>query len=236
MARKFYRKFRTGISREREVKKDCPLLNTRVCSGYCAAGRQLCQESSNTALLKEVLLSEKITNDELSYLAKHDPLTGLYNKYEWERLASTRIVLAEADGNSLGLLFVDLTNFKKVNDTLGHSAGDKLLQKLALLMVETLRESDTGRSGGDEFVILVDLRARRNESLVPVKRLNEVVQRLSGEFEIFFESLSGLGADAAIGSCLWQPGMTLEELINLADDDMRRVKSWQHAKHGKHRD
>ena len=236
MTRKCYRKIIPTKSRDSKAQNNCPLLHTSLCGSYCTTGRLLCQEVSNPALLIEGILSEKITNDELSYLARHDPLTGLYNKYEWERLASTRIVWTEADGNSLGLLFVDLTNFKKVNDTLGHSAGDKLLQKLALLMVETLRESDIGRSGGDEFVILVDLRARRNESLVPVKRLNEVVQRLSGEFEIFFESLSGLGADAAIGSCLWQPGMTLEELINLADDDMRRVKSWQHAKHGKHRD
>jgi GGDEF domain-containing protein len=99
-----------------------------------------------------------------------------------------------------------------------------------------LRESDIGRSGGDEFIILVDLYPRSDESLTPAQRLAEVIARLSQKFEVFFESLSDLGATAAIGSSLWQAGMSLDELVDLADEDMRLVKSEQHLKYGKHRD
>jgi diguanylate cyclase (GGDEF)-like protein len=175
-------------------------------------------------------------SDEQSYLAKHDSLTGLWNKYEWEKQAKRRIAWAEEENSIVGLLFIDLTNFKAINDTLGHSVGDQLLKSLALLMVDTLRESDIGRAGGDEFIILVDLYPRSDENLTPTQRLNEVISRLSQKFEVFFESLAELGATAAIGSSLWRAGMSLEELVDLADENMRLVKGVQHLKYGKHRD
>jgi len=214
----------------------CPLINTTLCNGYCATSRLLCQESSNPGLLRRVVTNLQALSDEQSYLAKHDSLTGLWNRYEWERLANRRIAWAEGENSIVGLLFVDLTNFKTINDTLGHSVGDQLLKSLALLMVDTLRESDIGRSGGDEFIILVDLYPRSDESLTPAQRLNEVVSRLSQKFEVFFESLAKLGTTAAIGSSLWQAGMSLDELVDLADENMRLVKSVQHIKYGKHRD
>ena len=214
----------------------CPLINTTLCNGYCATSRLLCQESSNPGLLRRVVTNLQALSDEQSYLAKHDSLTGLWNRYEWERLAKRRIAWAEGENSIVGLLFVDLTNFKAINDTLGHSVGDQLLKSLALLMRDTLRESDIGRAGGDEFIILVDLYPRSDESLKPAQRLNEVISRLSQKFEVFFESLAELGATAAIGGSLWQSGMSLEKLVDLADENMRLVKSVQHLKYGKHRD
>ncbi len=214
----------------------CPIINTALCGSYCVTGRLLCQESSDPGLLRRVVTHLQALSDEQSYLAKHDSLTGLWNRYEWERLANRRIAWAEKENSTVGLLFIDLTNFKTINDTLGHSVGDQLLKSLALLMVDTLRESDIGRSGGDEFIILVDLYPRIDESLTPAQRLNEVISRLSQKFEVFFESLSDLGATAAIGSSLWQSGMSLDELVDLADEDMRLIKSVQHLKCGKHRD
>lgn len=214
----------------------CPLINTDLCGSYCVTGRLLCQESSDPGLLRRLVTNLQALSDEQSYLAKHDSLTGLWNKYEWERQAIRRIAWAEGENSIVGLLFIDLTNFKTINDTLGHSVGDKLLQGLAKLMVDTLRESDIGRSGGDEFIILVDLYPRSDDSLTPAQRLNEVISRLSQKLEVFFVSLSDLGATAAIGSSLWQPGMSLDELLNTADEDMRLVKRGQHIKHGKHRD
>jgi len=220
----------------REAQNNCPLIDTALCGSYCATGRLLCQESSDPSLLRRVVTNLQALSDEQSYLAKHDSLTGLWNRYEWERLANRRIAWAEGENSIVGLLFVDLTNFKTINDTLGHSVGDQLLKSLALLMVDTLRESDIGRSGGDEFIILVDLYPRSDESLTPAQRLNEVVSRLSQKFEVFFESLAKLGTTAAIGSSLWQAGMSLDELVDLADENMRLVKSVQHIKYGKHRD
>ena len=223
---------------EAAVQSDygCPLINTTLCNSYCATSRLLCQESSNPSLLQKVVLRLQEQGYKQSYLAKHDSLTGLWNRYEWEKQAKGRIAWAEKENSIVGLLFVDLTNFKTINDTLGHSIGDQLLKSLAILMVDTLRESDIGRSGGDEFIILVDLYPRSDDSLTPAQRLNEVISRLSQKFEVFFESLAELGATAAIGSSLWQAGMSLEELVDLADENMRLVKSVQHLKYGKHRD
>ena len=234
--KKRFARLKPKLALVREAQNNCPLIDTALCGSYCATGRLLCQESSNPGLLRRVVTNLQALSDEQSYLAKHDGLTGLWNKYEWERQAKRRIAWAEGENSIVGLLFIDLTNFKTINDTLGHSVGDKLLQGLAKLMVDTLRESDIGRSGGDEFIILVDLYPRSDESLTPAQRLNEVISRLSQKFEVFFVSLSDLGATAAIGSSLWQAGMSLEELVDLADEDMRLVKSEQHLKYGKHRD
>lgn len=220
----------------REIQNYCPLINTDLCGSYCATGRLLCREASKPSLLQKAVLRLQEHSDEQNYLAKHDSLTGLWNKHEWEKQAKRRIAWAEGENSIVGLLFVDLTNFKTINDTLGHSVGDQLLKSLALLMLDTLRESDIGRAGGDEFIILVDLYPRSDDSLTPAQRLNEVISRLSQKFEVFFESLAELGATAAIGSSLWQAGMSLEELVDLADENMRLVKSVQHLKYGKHRD
>lgn len=234
--KKRFAKIKAKLVLVRETQNNCPLINTALCVGYCTTGSLLCQESSNPGLLQKVALRLQAQSDEQSYLAGHDALTGLWNKYEWEIQAKRRIALARKENSTVGLLFVDLTNFKAINDRLGHSIGDKLLQNLALLMLVTLRESDIGRSGGDEFVILVDLKPRRDESLTATQRLDEVVVRLSQKFEVFFESLAEFGAAAAIGSCLWQVGMSLNELVDMADENMRVAKAEQHLKHGKHRD
>jgi len=234
--RKRFARIKLNLALIRKDQNNCPIINTELCGSYCATGRLLCQESSNPGLLHMVALRLQALSDEQSYLAKHDSLTGLWNRYEWERQAKKRIAWAEGENSTVGLLFVDLTNFKTINDTLGHGTGDQLLKSLALLMLDTLRESDIGRSGGDEFIILVDLYPRSDESLTPAQRLNEVIARLAQKFEIFFESLAELGTTAAIGSSLWQAGMSLDELVDLADDNMRLVKSIQHLRHGKHRD
>ena len=234
--KKRFARLKPKLALVREAQNNCPLIDTALCGSYCATGRLLCQESSNPGLLRRVVTNLQALSDEQSYLAKHDGLTGLWNKYEWERQAKRRIAWAKGENSIVGLLFIDLTNFKTINDTLGHPVGDKLLQELAKLMVDTLRESDIGRSGGDEFIILVDLKPRRDESLTATQRLDEVVVRLSQKFELFFESLAELGATAAIGSSLWQAGMSLDELVDMADENMRIAKAEQHLKHGKHRD
>jgi diguanylate cyclase (GGDEF)-like protein len=101
------------------------------------------------------LVNEK--TDELRYQALHDPLTGLPNR----ALISDRIeqLLARnrRSGTTAAAMYVDLDDFKNVNDTLGHAAGDQLLSAVAERLSGTLREADTiGRMGGDEFVVLID--------------------------------------------------------------------------------
>lgn len=94
---------------------------------------------------------------EISYQATHDALTGLVNRRAFEVRLEAAIVSARNDHKHHGLCFLDLDQFKIVNDTCGHVAGDELLKQLATLLHANVRESDTvARLGGDEFGILLD--------------------------------------------------------------------------------
>ena len=92
----------------------------------------------------------------IHHLAHHDALTGLPNRGAFIERANVLLAQAQASGQSLALLFVDLDHFKRVNDSLGHPAGDTLLQTVAERIIGAVREADlVARFGGDEFVLLL---------------------------------------------------------------------------------
>jgi diguanylate cyclase (GGDEF)-like protein/PAS domain S-box-containing protein len=92
----------------------------------------------------------------LEYQASHDALTGLINRREFERRVEEALQEARATNNTHAMYFMDLDQFKVVNDTCGHNAGDELLRQLAMLLKARVRDSDVlGRLGGDEFGVLV---------------------------------------------------------------------------------
>jgi len=92
----------------------------------------------------------------IHHLAHHDALTGLPNRAAFIGRATTLLAQARQAGQGLALLFVDLDHFKRVNDSLGHPAGDTLLQTVAERIIATVREADlVARFGGDEFVLLL---------------------------------------------------------------------------------
>jgi diguanylate cyclase (GGDEF)-like protein/PAS domain S-box-containing protein len=94
---------------------------------------------------------------EMAHLAQHDFLTGLPNRLLLTERFSHAIGLAQRHKKQVGLLFLDLDNFKHINDSLGHAIGDQLLQSVANRLVARVRATDTVcRQGGDEFVILLD--------------------------------------------------------------------------------
>ncbi|MGZ5154668.1 MAG: EAL domain-containing protein, partial [Burkholderiales bacterium] len=94
---------------------------------------------------------------QLLWQASHDALTGLVNRREFERRLAELIDTARGQGREHALLFMDLDNFKAVNDTCGHTAGDELLRQLTALMLSRMRGSDTlARLGGDEFGALLE--------------------------------------------------------------------------------
>lgn len=94
---------------------------------------------------------------QLSWQASHDPLTGLVNRREFERRLAVLIESARGDARPHALLYMDLDNFKTVNDTCGHAAGDELLLQLTTVMQSRMRGSDTlARVGGDEFGVLLE--------------------------------------------------------------------------------
>ena len=101
------------------------------------------------------LVNEK--TDELRHQALHDALTGLPNRALIMDRIEQLLARCRRNGTTGATLFLDLDGFKNVNDTLGHDAGDRLLQSVAERLTATLRDADTiGRMGGDEFIILVD--------------------------------------------------------------------------------
>jgi len=94
---------------------------------------------------------------QLIWQASHDALTGLVNRREFERRLAELIETARTKGREHALMFMDLDNFKAVNDTCGHSAGDELLRQLTAVMLTRMRGSDTlARLGGDEFGALLE--------------------------------------------------------------------------------
>jgi diguanylate cyclase (GGDEF)-like protein/PAS domain S-box-containing protein len=111
--------------------------------------------AGSVAAFRNVAQARRLTA-ELSYQASHDGLTGLVNRKAFERLVEEAVGRAGGGGPTDTLLYLDLDQFKIVNDTSGHVAGDALLQQLAALLKGRLRESDhIARLGGDEFGVLL---------------------------------------------------------------------------------
>ncbi|MGI9289004.1 MAG: EAL domain-containing protein [Pseudomonadales bacterium] len=112
--------------------------------------------------LGAVLVFQDVTESrglarQVEYQAHHDALTGLLNRREFERRLERALTSAQQENKQHALCFLDLDNFKIVNDTAGHMAGDALLKQIAHLLGSKLRERDSlGRLGGDEFSVLLE--------------------------------------------------------------------------------
>lgn len=143
-------------------------------------------------------------------LASRDPLTGLLNRRGWHRRVERAIERGVADGLRVGIVAVDLDGFKQVNDTQGHAVGDRLLQAVASVATDSLRDAEAiGRLGGDEFVAAVRVRDRRD--------LDAVVAQLDARLEV-------VTAGSVGGAIQGTDGQTLEELLQVADHRAYAVK------------
>jgi len=103
------------------------------------------------------ITERKMIEQELNHLATHDALTGLPNRLMFSQLLNHAILSAQRNRKQLAVLFIDLDRFKTINDSLGHEAGDTMLQEIAGRFKHLLRAADiVGRLGGDEFIILIE--------------------------------------------------------------------------------
>lgn len=119
----------------------------------------------------------------LQHLATHDPLTGLPNRYLMIDRLSQTLALSQRIGTIFAVLFLDVDDFKAINDARGHEFGDLVLRALAATFVRTVRASDTvARIGGDEFVIILERLGRPEDAgLVADKILRSLVKRFTLE-------------------------------------------------------
>ena len=142
-----------------------------------------------------------------------DALTGLVNRKAFERLVEDAVGRAGGGGPADTLLYLDLDQFKIVNDTSGHVAGDALLQQLAALLKGRLRESDhIARLGGDEFGVLLSGVASVDAAAQAAERL-----RRSLEGHVFSWEQRTYTTSASIGAVMLSKASTLKELFAHAD-------------------
>lgn len=166
------------------------------------------------------------SEDEIRRLAYYDPLTGLPNRrLLLERLARAMVV-SERQRRHGALLFIDLDHFKQLNDSLGHDAGDELLQQVASRLLAAARLSDTvARFGGDEFVLLLEgLGASADEARAQLGRIGEkLLQVLRQPYTLArgdYRSTPSIGMTLFLGTAT-----QLENLLKEADIAMYRAKA-----------
>ena len=162
----------------------------------------------------------KALEDQLTHQAFHDALTGLANRALFLDRVEHAVERGGRSGESLAVLFCDLDDFKLVNDSLGHEAGDELLRTVAARLRGVLRDSDTAaRLGGDEFAVLL-------EDVGDHDGLHEVAERV---LEAVRQPLTLAGSatrvGASLGAALRQPGESAQALLRNADMAMYSAKA-----------
>lgn len=159
-------------------------------------------------------------SEQLSYQASHDALTGLVNRREFENRLRRVLESARKDGTEHALCYLDLDQFKVINDTCGHAAGDELLRQLAELLQEKIRKRDTlARLGGDEFGIVME-----HCSLQQASRVADVLRELIENFRLSWEGRN-FSVGASIGLVpITNASMGLAEVLSAADSACYRAK------------
>jgi len=180
---------------------------TGTFAGYRGVGRDITEEFN--------------AQKQLLFLAHHDPLTGLPNRVTLRDRLEQTLAAARRSGTGVAILSVDLDDFKAVNDTLGHSAGDMLLCEGARRMRNVLREMDTvARVGGDEFTIV---QAENNGWDAASSVASRLIDCLTDTIDVDGEKVH---CGASIGISLYpDDGKTADELLRNADLALYKAKA-----------
>ena len=171
------------------------------------------ERHTSVHIVAEDITEAHLLSKELSFNASHDWLTGLYNRREFERQLAEAAGEASLVGEHHALCFMDLDQFKVVNDTCGHAAGDALLRHVSQRLMEHVRRSDVvGRIGGDEFGILV-----KNCTLSDARKSAKMLlERISGEPFQWDSQIFSVGASVGVASLAIGEG-AVDDALSAAD-------------------
>ncbi len=181
---------------------------------------ELWQNIANTTAFGLATINLHIERDalirKLDVMAHTDSLTGVLNRYRGVELFEHEIVRSQRYGVPFSVLFFDIDNFKRINDTFGHETGDKVLQKVADTVQKSLRRTDTlVRWGGEEFLILLPQTTLGNAVHLAQKLRSRIEQRKSD---------TPVPVTASFGAVEWERDQSLDTLISQADTKMYEAK------------
>lgn len=167
------------------------------------------------------ITEQKRAQERINKLAYYDILTDLPNRINFKDRLEHTISRYRRNGKKFSLFFIDLDNFKTINDTLGHHAGDKLIQEIASRIQKNVRENDSlARLGGDEFTLITeDVNDMQSVSIIAMKILDTIKQSMKIEGNEVFVT-------GSIGICTFpEDGDNIEEMMRNADTAMYRAKA-----------
>ena len=187
------------------------LVLARQFSALTDVSRLTIQLEASVATLRE-------QEEKLRYQAFHDPLTGLANRELFHDRLNQALAQSHRSGEPIAVAYLDLDNFKEVNDTLGHDTGDRLLVSVAERLAAGIRPGDTAaRLGGDEFALLLP-------AVGSAATVDAIVDRLRISFEKPFAAAPKIKLTAAIGTATSGPDTDPDSLLGTADTAMYVAK------------
>ncbi|SEO18910.1 diguanylate cyclase (GGDEF) domain-containing protein [Duganella sp. CF517] len=172
------------------------------------------------ARLQGALEAQRETEMRLDFIAHHDCLTGLPNRLQFQLRLEHGVAYARRHKSLLAVLFVDIDHFKRINDTLGHDAGDHVLVQFSQRLRQCVREVDTvARQGGDEFIVLLTELREADDAL---QVAGKIIAALGAPFAIHGQSLA---VAASVGVAVYpDDDESIDELVEKADLAMYAAK------------
>ncbi len=186
------------------IIKTIPIINT---DGKSAGAAEIFREDISATSFHEEI-------EELRKSALIDTITNLPNRRYTQEVLESRFAEFKRNGWEFGLLFLDIDNFKTINDRYGHDCGDRVLKTVAQTIGHNLRGADfAGRWGGDEFLIVMPR--------IVIEELQKVAERIRVLIsQSILEGTYRVSATVSIGGCIVSKGETLDSLIQRADKAM----------------
>jgi diguanylate cyclase (GGDEF)-like protein len=185
------------------------------------SGVLLTKETDESMWLMIDITQMKQHQAQVEMMALHDPLTGLANRRSLSNLLRQTILHCEQGHNSFAICFVDLNDFKQINDRFGHDAGDLVLRAVATRLREVIRGADTvARLGGDEFVLVVTSLLSKEHHQIIVDRVIAVIAQ-----PIKISDGQSVQISASVGTAFYpEDGTRPEALLLHADQAMYKAK------------